>query len=1080
MSQKFNIPQNPDLKPAEDFFELRRRGIGFIEDMGSQWWTDYNLHDPGITILEALCYAITDLAYRTSWDIKDLLTQQNGQIDSDQSFFTARKVLTINPLTTNDFRKLLIDLAGVRNAWVACKECACEVPIEIWCDKNQIHWGYQKPAPSPTLTLLPRLQPQGLYEVLLLLEDLKDEDLPAGLQKVMSVPLKIEKQVANTVVEMLFQDWKDPEALENFTKADKLKAIAVKVKNSQKTLINDDDEFKKNWRNILYYLDIEVDINLPKKINFENVPLRIIGNDKDDFKFGDFKKEIETTDKEGLMPKYQHQLRAVAHSIEEAKTRLHAHRNLDEDFCHVSIVPTEEVVVCADIEVAPEADLERVQAEIWWKIAHYLNPPVPFYGLNQLQSENIPTEEIFNGPALEHGFIKDSDLEKSELRRDIRTSDLINLLADIEGIRAINNLLLTKYDSKGQPIRGAADSGQNPNQLSAQWTMSVSAGHQPVFNRNLSRFLFYKNGMPFLPNKTETETVFEDLKKAIEIAATPPTNEDLPIPQGTFRNPADYYPVQYSLPMLYGLSEYGLPSHASALRHAQAKQLKAYLMLFEQIFLNTHAQLAHVSELFSNVKTTNPTYFSRLITNDLIQESDKLFDNLNPTELQKLRESDDERLYRRNRFLDHLLARFGENMNEYALVMHDQNGDKISTADIIKAKSDFLKKQDTLAHDRAKAFNYPQNTGISGLENRIRKLLGFGDTPDAFFVIEHLLLRPKFPGDALFTPCPESGCDDCGPTDPYSFRLTFVMQGSGGAFDAQRDTNLELRRFAERSIRQETPSHLLPKICWVGDDGLEYDPNDCTANERFVIDNIAKILDNDSTNQANACNCAEAIFQAFYSEFKKWFAKNTHLLFDKKQIIKDLQNILTTIDVNAISCVSNFIGADTSPITKVLLSYFTDISVRGLQFERFKMAWKNWCKANAKIDWTAIHLHQDLQKLTNSCECADEILAYYGQQFYEKMSNTLHQDQIPDESLLDDIKIKTDCTNSMNTTQLNKIKQHLDQKYEGFLEVSYRLGQLIKIIENLENVYPAATLHDCADGNDDNPVRLGSTALGGS
>ena len=65
--------KTPVLEPAEDFYRLRREGIGFIEQMGHDSWTDYNIHDPGITILEALCYAITDIAYRAGWDIKDLM-----------------------------------------------------------------------------------------------------------------------------------------------------------------------------------------------------------------------------------------------------------------------------------------------------------------------------------------------------------------------------------------------------------------------------------------------------------------------------------------------------------------------------------------------------------------------------------------------------------------------------------------------------------------------------------------------------------------------------------------------------------------------------------------------------------------------------------------------------------------------------------------------------------------------------------------------------------------------------------------------------------------------------------------------
>ena len=99
-------------------------------------------------------------------------------------------------------------------------------------------------------------------------------------------------------------------------------------------------------------------------------------------------------------------------------------------------------------------------------------------------------------------------------------------------------------------------------------------------------------------------------------------------------------------------------------------------------------------------------------------------------------------------------------------------------------------------------------------------------------VVEHLLLRPKFPGDALYPACCEGGCKTCGDEDPYSFRLTFVMPG----WMPQYTDNLDLRRFAERTIQQETPSHLLGKTCWVGNDGFIENPCD------EVIGDLAELL----------------------------------------------------------------------------------------------------------------------------------------------------------------------------------------------------------------------------------------------
>src|SRR6266446_1156180 len=167
------LQKNPPLEPAQDFYRLRREGIGFIAQMGSRKWTDYNVHDPGITILEAFSYAITDLAYRIGWDIEDILASKAASSDPlqpypNQAFFTAREILTVNPVTPDDFRRLLIDLDGVRNAWILCKDCACDASYFAWCDNDALMLSYAKPAnitPAPV-----EVSPRGLYEALLELE----------------------------------------------------------------------------------------------------------------------------------------------------------------------------------------------------------------------------------------------------------------------------------------------------------------------------------------------------------------------------------------------------------------------------------------------------------------------------------------------------------------------------------------------------------------------------------------------------------------------------------------------------------------------------------------------------------------------------------------------------------------------------------------------------------------------------------------------------------------------------------------------------------------------------------------------
>ena len=113
MSTSLIIPKDPVYPPSMDWQLLRREGIRHIENLASDIWTDYNLHDPGITILEILCYAITDLGYRSNMAPADLFATPNND-----SFYTAAQILPCAPVTALDLRKILVDIPGIQNAWV--------------------------------------------------------------------------------------------------------------------------------------------------------------------------------------------------------------------------------------------------------------------------------------------------------------------------------------------------------------------------------------------------------------------------------------------------------------------------------------------------------------------------------------------------------------------------------------------------------------------------------------------------------------------------------------------------------------------------------------------------------------------------------------------------------------------------------------------------------------------------------------------------------------------------------------------------------------------------------------------------
>lgn len=103
-----------------DFEGLRQEGIRLVQELCGDTWTDYNLHDPGVTMLEQLCYGLTDLAYRSGFEVADYLATDDGSIDfGRQALYRPDEAFACGPVTQNDYRKLILDRApNVDNAWI--------------------------------------------------------------------------------------------------------------------------------------------------------------------------------------------------------------------------------------------------------------------------------------------------------------------------------------------------------------------------------------------------------------------------------------------------------------------------------------------------------------------------------------------------------------------------------------------------------------------------------------------------------------------------------------------------------------------------------------------------------------------------------------------------------------------------------------------------------------------------------------------------------------------------------------------------------------------------------------------------
>lgn len=828
MEKPLTISNKESFAKSQDFEFLRVEALQYLQNISGKIWTDYNSHDPGVTILEVLCYALTDLGYRSSFPIKDLLAPRLDESSPFPQFFTAAQILPNGPVTFQDYRKIMIDTevvsigddgckyAGVKNAWIEQKKHQ-EVNVYVNRKKGQLDF-----IPEP-LSIEP-LDLKILYSILLefdscdIFGDLNDNSLRR------SITVEEHPDLSGVVIDILmeFPRWDSKDI--DWTDKTSILQSSINTK--------------------LIFQNLPSDYSLEYTIKNDKT-IAITGNKKSPLGLGSIQ-ELESITvlinnyigvvEDGLVAFYQRKIAKIEEILDLVKSKVQAQRNLCEDFVEFNALLVEEILICADIELLPGAPIEETEAKIYFEIANFLSPTVFFYSREEMlqkdqpkgiqvlsvkktenkfiigeypsgtieknssmvfkgSSENvgtytivrilpseesknqweilvkepistdivqeedrlfsegqvkvsqIPTEKLYEGPILKHGFIDEDELIKADRRKKLHVSDLIQIIMGIQGVAAVKSIQIANKPQNNE-------SGEIPSK-SVKWCLHLAfeQNYVPRLNIDLSKITYFKEQLPFVARKLAVRDLLDEMKRKERSQKIRYPAMDILPPRGTYMDPDKYISVQNEFPLVYGIGEAGLlPPSQGRPDEAKARQLKGYLMVFDQLMANYFSQLGHVRDLFSmNPQQDefgnfliNKTYFSQSLLEVVPNAHDLYQDTVSHKQnLQEITESEEQFQQRRNRFLDHLIARFAEKFTDYdqltRRLLGDDGGGRLLTDKLL-----FLQKYPWISANRAKAFNYHNphlfwtQENSSGLEKRTELMLGVREkTAEKLFFSNH-------------------------------------------------------------------------------------------------------------------------------------------------------------------------------------------------------------------------------------------------------------------------------------------------------------------------------------------------------
>ena len=458
--------------------------------------------------------------------------------------------------------------------------------------------------------------------------------------------------------------------------------------------------------------------------------------------------------------------------LDLVKQRLYAQRNLCEDFFLITTMQPLPIHIKAHFEAdhcLAYEEGEQLIAQVLFEIQSFLSPRIPFYSISQLLDRGKTIDQIFTGPLLTKGFIDEQELIYLKSKSKIYTTDLIASATAVPGIKSVLNFEIF-----------VDQENFNTNTI----TIPLVKDRFLALNIAESQILLFYNGVNIRTDWEKVLRLLEDMKGKDALRKSYVQEEEVFVLSGMYRNLKEYISLQQDLPLLYNVGHEGCSPSETMENQSKAKQLKGYLMFFDQLFANYLGQLSnikHVMAVCSNrynkhdgrIPLRVPSMHSIIKYptqtnspgNDLAFVIQRKYLGLNkeiaPIQDESLPDplttkycyyvnkalaSDIHALAKRSAMLDHLLAYFAEKFTHDSLNFYADNEEE-RLKELNFNKSLFLKDYIEISKNRNRAANITtkkisawEEYRPSGFEQRIYRNLAIKNSQKRLF---HEVIRKK-------------------------------------------------------------------------------------------------------------------------------------------------------------------------------------------------------------------------------------------------------------------------------------------------------------------------------------------------